>query len=106
MPLIILPVQSEGIPTSGAFPLARGNPTSPVPLLQGEELRRVLSQQLEYYFSKDNLSSDKYLCEWARMSYGVVASKYLFCFAVSQMDGDNYVPVSVISNFNQVPILI
>lgn len=63
MPLIILPVQSEGIPSSGGpFPMGRGNPTSPAVPLQGEELRKVLAQQLEYYFSKDNLSSDKYLC--------------------------------------------
>lgn len=62
MPLIILPVQSEGIPTSGGFPMGRGNPASPAVPLLGEELRKVLTQQLEYYFSKDNLSSDKYLC--------------------------------------------
>ena len=37
---------------------------------------------LEYYFSKDNLATDKYL--------------------LSQMDGDHYVPVSMIANFNQV----
>lgn len=81
--LIILPVQSEGIPSSGTFPMARGGnaPSTPAPP-QGEELKQVLLQQLEYYFSKDNLSSDKYL--------------------LSQMDGDNYVPISVISNFNQV----
>ena len=40
-----------------------GGVSSPAVPLQGEELRRVLLQQLEYYFSKDNLSSDKYLCE-------------------------------------------
>ena len=67
MPLIILPVQSEGVPSSGGFPMGRGNPASaPAVPLQGEELRRVLSQQLEYYFSKDNLSSDKYLCEFGK----------------------------------------
>ena len=62
-PLIILPVQSQGVPTSGAFPLGRTNPTSPAAMPQGEELKHILLQQLEYYFSKDNLSSDKYLCE-------------------------------------------
>lgn len=64
-PLIILPVQSEGVPTSGAFPLGRPHPTSPAALPLGDDqLKQVLLQQLEYYFSKDNLSSDKYLCEF------------------------------------------
>ena len=65
--LIILPVQSEGIPSSGTFPMARGGnaPSTPAPP-QGEELKQVLLQQLEYYFSKDNLSSDKYLCKCVR----------------------------------------
>ena len=63
-PLIILPVQSEGVPTSGAFPLARPHPSSPAALPSGEELKQVLITQLEYYFSKDNLSSDKYLCKF------------------------------------------
>ena len=31
--------------------------------LQGAELRKQLVTQLEYYFSKENLSSDKYLCK-------------------------------------------
>ena len=63
MPLIILPVQSEGIPTSGGFPLPRGNTTSPAALPQREDLKKILSQQLEYYFSKENLSQDKFLSE-------------------------------------------
>lgn len=63
MPLIILPVQSEGVPSSGSLPLGRVLPSSPPAPLQGDELKKLLIQQLEYYFSKDNLSSDKYLCE-------------------------------------------
>ena len=63
-PLIIVPVQSEGIPSSGSgLPLGRPHPASPDDLPQGEELCKMLTQQLEYYFSKDNLSSDKYLCK-------------------------------------------
>ena len=31
---------------------------------QGAELRKQLVIQLEYYFSKENLSSDKYLCKF------------------------------------------
>lgn len=103
-PLIILPVQSEGVPSSGGLPIGRGNLTSPAPPPQGEELKQVLLQQLEYYFSKDNLSSDKYLCEFTDTPSGLCLLRV--GLAVSQMDGDNYVPVSVISNFNQVRYLI
>jgi hypothetical protein len=35
------------------------DPMSPPP--EGEGLRATLIRQLEYYFSKENLSSDKYL---------------------------------------------
>ncbi|CAI8027454.1 La-related protein Larp4B [Geodia barretti] len=56
------------------------DPMSPPP--EGEGLRATLVRQLEYYFSKENLSSDKYL--------------------LSQMDGDHYVPVSVIAGFLKV----
>ncbi|XP_019853836.1 PREDICTED: la-related protein 4-like [Amphimedon queenslandica] len=45
-------------------------------------LLTLLRNQLEYYFSKDNLATDKYL--------------------LSQMDSDHFVPVSVLANFNQV----
>lgn len=34
---------------------------------QGAELRKQLVVQLEYYFSKENLSSDKYLCKFKSM---------------------------------------
>ena len=37
------------------------DPMSPPP--EGEGLMATLIRQLEYYFSKENLSSDKYLCE-------------------------------------------
>ncbi|KAL9958513.1 hypothetical protein ACROYT_G035539 [Oculina patagonica] len=46
-----------------------------------EELRVLLRHQLEFYFSRENLSSDTYL--------------------VSQMDGDQYVPIWTVANFNQ-----
>ncbi|XP_070187189.1 la-related protein 4-like isoform X2 [Littorina saxatilis] len=51
-------------------------PTSPT------EIRKLLLAQLEYYFSRVNLVQDHYL--------------------QSQMDGDQYVPISTIANFNQV----
>ena len=98
MPLIILPVQSEGIPTSGGFPLGRGNPTSPAAF---PDLKKVLSQQLEYYFSKENLGQDKFLSQCLFHNKPMVHQEF-FITAGSQMDAANYVPVSVVSNFNQV----
>ena len=59
MMLPMVPVQSKGLSSDGQ---PGSDPNSPPPL-QGEELRKLLLQQLEYYFSKDNLSSDKYLCK-------------------------------------------
>ena len=52
--LLMATVQSEGFSTD------RELNESP---LQGTELRKQLVTQLEYYFSKENLSSDKYLCK-------------------------------------------
>ncbi|XP_022254545.1 la-related protein 4-like isoform X2 [Limulus polyphemus] len=46
------------------------------------ELKAMLQRQLEYYFSRENLSHDTFL--------------------VSQMDGDQYVPIITVANFNQV----
>ncbi|KAF8763576.1 La-related protein Larp4B like protein [Argiope bruennichi] len=45
-------------------------------------LKALLQRQLEYYFSRENLSTDEYL--------------------QSQMDADNYVAISTVANFNQV----
>lgn len=60
MMLPMVPVQSKGLPSDTQ---PGSDPNSPPPL-QGEELKKLLLQQLEYYFSKDNLSSDKYLCKF------------------------------------------
>ena len=59
----MLGVQSKGLPSSDHLVGQQlpSNPGSPPP--QGEELRRLLLKQLEYYFSKENLAADKYLCE-------------------------------------------
>ena len=51
-------VQSKGLPSDGV-PVSM----SPPPPMQRDELKIVLMHQLEYYFSKDNLGSDKYLCK-------------------------------------------
>ncbi|CAM1307823.1 LARP4 (predicted), partial [Pycnogonum litorale] len=47
-----------------------------------DQLKGMLQQQLEYYFSRENLANDQYL--------------------LSQMDSDQYVPIWTIANFNQV----
>ncbi|XP_077966978.1 uncharacterized protein LOC120341800 [Styela clava] len=47
-----------------------------------EKLKLALQQQLEYYFSSENLTRDQYL--------------------VSQMDDQHYVPIWTIANFNLV----
>ncbi|XP_029634393.1 la-related protein 4 isoform X3 [Octopus sinensis] len=50
--------------------------------LSEEQIRRLLKTQLEYYFSRENLTSDTYL--------------------MSQMDADQYVAISAVANFSQV----
>lgn len=50
--------------------------------LSDEQIRRMLKSQLEYYFSRENLTSDTYL--------------------MSQMDADQYVAISAVASFSQV----
>ena len=47
-----------------------------------EQLKSMLMHQLEYYFSRENLAHDTYL--------------------MSQMDADQFVPIGIIANFNQI----
>ncbi|XP_025017543.1 putative uncharacterized protein DDB_G0282133 isoform X2 [Tetranychus urticae] len=47
-----------------------------------DRLKVMLQHQLEYYFSRENLSRDSYL--------------------KSQMDSDQYVPISTVANFDQI----
>lgn len=54
----------------------------PTPKLEGEELKLALIKQIDYYFSKKNLMSDRFL--------------------FSQMNKDYYVPVAVISGFKMI----
>uniref|UniRef100_A0A913HHC5 HTH La-type RNA-binding domain-containing protein n=1 Tax=Strongyloides stercoralis TaxID=6248 RepID=A0A913HHC5_STRER len=50
-----------------------------------KELEEKLRIQLEYYFSRENLATDKYL--------------------KGQMDGEGYVPIKIIANFRKVSAL-
>lgn len=52
------------------------------PKLEGEEFNQALKKQLEYYFSKENLLTDRYL--------------------LSQMNADLNVPIKTISNFKLI----
>ncbi|XP_018802337.1 PREDICTED: la-related protein CG11505 isoform X3 [Bactrocera latifrons] len=47
-----------------------------------DQLKQMLSTQLEYYFSRENLANDTYL--------------------LTQMDSDQYVPIITVANFNLV----
>ena len=50
--------------------------------LSMDQLKQMLMHQLEYYFSRENLAHDSYL--------------------MSQMDQDQFVPIVIIANFNQI----
>ena len=45
-----------------------------------DQLKQMLTHQLEYYFSRENLTHDSYL--------------------MSQMDSDQFLPIGIIANFN------
>ena len=74
---------TASISASGASSNATSAAVSPhdgsIPI---EQLKQLLSSQLEYYFSRENLANDTYL--------------------LSQMDNDQYVPIWTVANFNQV----
>nr|CAD7202266.1 unnamed protein product [Timema douglasi] len=72
---------NELSPPPGGVPPdpASAGPDSGIPL---DQLKQMLSSQLEYYFSRENLANDAYL--------------------LSQMDNDQYVPIWTVANFNQV----
>ena len=70
---------------------------------QGDELKAMLKRQLEYYFSRENLATDSYLCNLGSHFVNIAITAIVFvCFAVSQMDKDQFVPIRVVANFNQV----
>lgn len=57
-------------------------PKEPQKTLEGPELLEALKKQIDYYFSKENLMTDRYL--------------------LSQMNSDLFVPVKVIENFKMI----
>lgn len=69
-------------PLGDAPPLPTPMTDLSVPGIPLEQLKQMLSSQLEYYFSRENLANDTYL--------------------LSQMDNDQYVPIWTVANFNQV----
>jgi hypothetical protein len=69
--------ESQPVAATGAAVVA-GTTT----LVDDNELKRLLSNQLEFYFSRENLLHDKYL--------------------VSQMDNDQYVPIAILASFNMI----
>lgn len=74
---------TEGAEALSPGPLAVPQENLPqTPALSLPQLKQMLSQQLEYYFSRENLANDTYL--------------------LSQMDNDQYVPIWTVANFNQV----
>ena len=52
------------------------------PFVDDDELRKLVMNQLEFYFSRENLLHDKYL--------------------LAQMDTDQYVPIALIAAFNMI----
>lgn len=72
---------------NGSVDITTGNNTGAFVTAEGQQipmdqLKQMLSTQLEYYFSRENLANDTYL--------------------ISQMDNDQYVPIWTVANFNQV----
>lgn len=68
--------------TTGTSSSGSGFITADGQTMQLDQLKQMLSTQLEYYFSRENLANDTYL--------------------ISQMDNDQYVPIWTVANFNQV----
>eukprot|EP00478_Filoreta_tenera_P000097 GABV01000097.1.p1 GENE.GABV01000097.1~~GABV01000097.1.p1 ORF type:complete len:515 (-),score=197.76 GABV01000097.1:253-1797(-) len=77
-------VPGAGLMAAGAtppMPVPFGMPPVMAPL-EGAPLRRALQQQIEYYFSQNNLSTDTFL--------------------KSQMDADQFVPIDLICGFPNI----
>mmetsp|Transcript_20628 Transcript_20628/g.28962 ORF Transcript_20628/g.28962 Transcript_20628/m.28962 type:complete len:502 (-) Transcript_20628:278-1783(-) len=77
--------QKEQVLQQQASESNESSSASTQPKLEGEALNEALAKQIEYYFSKQNLLTDRYL--------------------VSQMNADFYVPIKTIANFKMIKSL-
>jgi len=75
------PAPTQAPPPQATSPQAESTESSG-PGLPMDQLKQMLQHQLEYYFSRENLAHDSYL--------------------MSQMDSDQFVPIGIIANFNQI----
>ncbi|GAB0096942.1 hypothetical protein DMENIID0001_125270 [Sergentomyia squamirostris] len=73
---------SSHVATTASSTTAATATTSDGGTMPLEQLKQMLSSQLDYYFSRENLANDTYL--------------------ITQMDNDQYVPIWTVANFNQV----
>lgn len=81
-PSVSTPTVSSFSSSSSSSSSSSGESSKSSTLVDDDELKRLLSTQLEFYFSRENLLHDKYL--------------------VSQMDSDNYVPLVILESFNMI----
>ncbi|XP_063852416.1 uncharacterized protein LOC135095496 isoform X2 [Scylla paramamosain] len=75
------PSSPPGTPAGTPAPGQLAPPPPPQQPLSREQIKHLVAQQVEYFFSRENLSSDPYL--------------------ISQMDSDQYVPVYILANCTQ-----
>ncbi|XP_047483164.1 uncharacterized protein LOC125035076 isoform X3 [Penaeus chinensis] len=77
------PAQTPTPSTPTATPPAQPQqqPTQQPQQLTRDQIQQLVAQQVEYFFSRENLSNDPYL--------------------ISQMDSDQYVPVYILANCSQ-----
>lgn len=82
--LMMLGPQPQGPPNLPMFPSSSTHfgPPIPAPPVTHEDLKQQLKNQLEYYFSRENLISDRYL--------------------KCQMDSEHFVPIAVVAEFRKI----
>ncbi|KAK7076916.1 La-related protein 4 [Halocaridina rubra] len=79
--------ETQGTQTTAAqtlapiIPVGQPQPSSQPQALTRDQIQQKVAEQVEYFFSRENLSNDPYL--------------------ISQMDSDQYVPVFILANCSQ-----